>query len=183
MQLVLIIFHMRLAPRIATSLSRFESPEKLILLFSVFLCALVVSACQDRPAPNDAFPKSSEQKRVTSPNGRFDAVLVTDIYGPAAGGGIDSNVYIVSKGAPVYAKPGSEIFSSDPTTKGDLVWKGEHLLEIQYDIAEIHKFRNLWGSHEVEHVGSAGEGDFEVEIRLMPASDSSVLKQDGSFRK
>lgn len=172
---------MRLAPRIETLRSRFERPEKLFLMFSAFLCALVVSACQHGPASNHAFPKSSEQRRVTSPSGRFDAVLVVDIYGPAAGGGVDSNVYIVSMGAPVYAKPGSEVFSSDPTTKGDLVWKREHLLEIHYDIAEIHKFRNLWGSHEVEDVGSAGEGDFEVEIRLMPASDSSALKQDGSF--
>ena len=65
--------------------------------------------------------------------------------GPQREVGSIRKVYIVSKGAPVYAKPGSEVFSSDPTTKGDLVWKREHLLEIHYDIAEIHKFRNLWG--------------------------------------
>jgi hypothetical protein len=67
-------------------------------------------------------------------------------------------------------------------TGGKLVWKRDHLLEIQYDIAYIHQFRNLWGLHEVEDAGSTGERDFEVEIRLMPASDSSALRPDGSFR-
>jgi hypothetical protein len=133
--------------------------------------------------PNeDAFTKSSELTRVTSPNGQLDAVLVTYAYGPAAGGGVDFNVYIVPKGLPVHIKAGREVFSADPMTGGQLVWRREHLLEIQYDMAYIHAFRNLWGLYELEDTGSKGERDYEVEIRLMPASDSSALKPDGSFR-
>lgn len=151
--------------------------------FSVVLSILFFSGCGDQPVPNgDAFSKSSELMRITSPNGQLDAVLVTYIYGPAAGGGVDSNVYIVPKGARVHIKAGREIFSADPMTRGQLVWKREHLLEIHYDIADIHSFRNLWGLHEVEDVGSKGERDFDVEIQLMPASDSSALTPDGSFR-
>ena len=144
---------------------------------SAFLCA-----CQDRPATRRAFPKSAEVQRVTSPNGQFDAVLVTDFYGPAAGGGVDSNVYIVRKGSPAYDEQGREIFNADPMTGGQLVWKHDHLLEIHYDISYIHRFRNVWGLYEIENVGRTGERDYEVELRLCPASDSSALTSDGGFR-
>jgi hypothetical protein len=103
------------------------------------------------------------------------------MYGPAAGGGVDSNVYIVQKGAPVNMKDDREVFSADPMTGGELIWRREHLLEIHYDVANIHKFRNVWELDEVENVGSA-EGDFGVEIRLMPLSDSSALTPNGAFR-
>jgi hypothetical protein len=104
------------------------------------------------------------------------------MYGPAAGGGVDSNVYIVRNGSPVYTKAGREVFSADPMTGGKLVWKRDHLLEIHYDIANIHRFRNTWGLWEIEDVGSTGERNFEVEIELVPVSDSSILKPDGSYR-
>lgn len=151
--------------------------------WSVVIVIVIFSACQNGSVPGErTFPKSSEQQRSTSPNGRFDAVLVTDAYGPAAGGGVDSNVYIVERGSPVRAKPGSEIFSADPLTGAQLFWKRDHLLEIHYGIAYIHRFRNVWGLSEVENVGSAGEGDFDIEIQLMPASDASAMAPDGSFR-
>ena len=57
----------------------------------------------------------SEKMRVTSPNGEFDAVLLTDIYGPAAGGGVNSNVYVVRKGTPMNkVKAGHEVLNADP---------------------------------------------------------------------
>jgi hypothetical protein len=153
------------------------------IAFSVVLSIGFFCGCKGRRVPYEgAFSASSELMRVTSPNGRLDAVLVSYIYGPAAGSGADSNVYIVPKGAPVHIKAGREVFSADPMTGGQLVWKREHLLEIHYDIAEIHGFRNLWGLHEVENVGNSGERDYEVEIRLMPTSDSSALTPEGSFR-
>jgi hypothetical protein len=63
-----------------------------------------------------------------------------------------------------------------------LVWKRDHLLEIHYDIADIHRFRNVWALYEIEYVGSSGERDYEVELRLVPASDFSALTSDGDFR-
>jgi hypothetical protein len=45
--------------------------------------------------------EGTELARVTSPNGQLDAVLMRYMYGGAVGGGVDSNVYIVRKGAPV----------------------------------------------------------------------------------
>jgi hypothetical protein len=130
----------------------------------------------------NSYSAKMENMRVTSPNGQFDAVLATYTYGPAAGGGVDSNVYIVRKGAPTYYKRGLEVFSADPMSCGKVVWKRDHLLEIHYDIANVHNFRNTWGSYEIEDVGSNGSRNFEVEIHLVPLSDSSALKLDGSYR-
>ena len=124
-----------------------------------------------------------ELARVTSPNGYLDAVLMRYTYGGAAGGGVDSNVYIVRKGSPVVAKSGNEILRADPMSGGALVWKRDHLLQVQYDIAYIQAFRNLWGLHEIENAGPTGERDFEIEIQLVPKSDASALKYDGSFRR
>jgi hypothetical protein len=152
---------------------------------ALLLCAAaaLLFACRDRSRTGQkTFSKSAEQTRITSPNGLFDAVLIVDAYGPAAGGGVDSNVYIVRKGAPVYDRVGTEVFRADPMTRGKLIWKRDHLLEIHYRIADIHQFRNLWGLHEIENVGSTGEHDYEVELQLVPESDSSALNPDGSFR-
>ena len=164
----------------------FRSNRKTMRNVALGLTAIIstfLSACHDQAGSRKAFPKSAETRRVTSPNGQFDAVLITDVYGPAAGGGVNSNVYIVRKGSPIYSSQGSEIFSADPMTGGELVWRRDHLLEIHYDIAYIHNFRNLWGLHEVERVGGSGEGDYEIEIKLIPTSDSSALMPDGSFRR
>ena len=113
------------------------------VVVSAWMCA-----CQNQSVARTAFPKTAELQQITSPNGQFDAVLVSDSYGPAAGGGVDSNVYVVRKGSPVYAEPGQEIFNADPMSDGKLVWRGDHLLEIRYDIAYIHRFRNVWGLHQ-----------------------------------
>jgi hypothetical protein len=176
-----------LLPLASTSTSRipipsFEPPRsgRVALALSAVLSVLFLFGCYD--VPEDSYSKKTEDMRVTSPDGQFDAVLATYIYGPAAGGGVDSNVYIVRIGAPTFYKAGREVFSADPMTCGKLVWRRDHLLEIHYDIAYIHNFRNTWGSHEIENVGSTGERDFEVEIQLVPFSDSSALRLDGSSR-
>jgi hypothetical protein len=154
----------------------------LVLAISAIISISLLSACRNRTSPNQNDAANwSEKIRVTSPNGQFDAILMVHLYGPPAGGGSDSNVYIVQRGASVGTKEGREVFSADPMTGGQLVWKRDHVLEIHYDLAQIHRFRNLWGLHEVRNVGSAKD-DYEIEIRLMPASDSSVLMPDGSFR-
>jgi hypothetical protein len=177
----------RLFPVAPTSTSRISIPSSdsprsrgIALVFAAVLSVLSLSGCYD--GPEDSYSKRTEEVRVTSPNGEFDAGLGTYIYGPAAGGGVDSNVYIVRKGAPTFYKAGREVFSADPMTCGKLVWKRDHLLEIHYDIANIHSFRNTWGRYEIEDVGSTGSRNFEVEIQLVPSSDSSALKLDGSFR-
>ena len=107
--------------------------------------------------------------------------MVLEQYGGAIGGE-DWFVYIVPKGklVPVSSDP---VFVAGELDHEKLIWKQEHLLEIQYDVGQINSFRNLWCSHEVEDVGPYGERDYCVEIRLTPLSpDSSVLDSNGNFR-
>jgi hypothetical protein len=153
-----------------------------IIGIALLLCTLLVGCERQSPSPRSS--DVTELSRVTSPNGQLDAVLTQDAYGGAIGGGVESNVYIVRKGTPIKTDTAHTILQADPFTHGKLVWKQEHLLEIYYDVAHIEQFRNLWGLHEVEDVGSRGEHNFEVEIRLEPlADDFSMLTPSGSFRE
>jgi hypothetical protein len=145
-----------------------------------FCCLGFLAGCQSTPSRDSSVV---EQSRVTSPNGQLDAVFLQNFYGGALGGGVESDLYIVRKGAPVEIASARKILQADPFTGAKLVWKQDHLLLIHYDVAHIQQFRNLWGLWEIENVGSRGERDFEVEIRLEPlAEDFSMLMPDGSFR-
>ena len=148
------------------------------------LCACLVTSlfagCERRS--NTEGSKGLEQVRATSPNGQLDAVLIRESRG-GAWTGWDWYVYIVAKGSTVHLDYSHSIFYASTLTGEKLVWSQEHLLEIHYDIAEIERFRNLWGSNEIPNVGSAGEQYF-VEIQLKPASPGfSLLSPDGRFRR
>lgn len=123
---------------------------------------------------------SSSESRVTSPDHRFDAVMVMQDYGGAMGG-FEYHVYIVRRGAPV-RKGARSVFEASDLSGENLVWESGHLLELEYNEAEIESFRNLWRSDEVENVGSYGENDYYVEIRLAPSSEYSLLNPGGGFR-
>ncbi len=124
-----------------------------------------------------------ELSRVTSPNGLLDAVLVQNFYGGAIGGGVESDVYIVRKTVPLRIDKARKVLQADPFSGGQLVWKQDHLLEIHYHVARIEQFRNVWGLWEIENVGSHGERNYDVEIRLVPSNDFSILTPEGSFRR
>jgi len=103
--------------------------------------------------------------------------------GAGALGGFEWYAYIVSKGNAVDARKSHEIFHAGALTGEKLVWSQPHLLEIHYELANIEQFRNLWGLHEIQKVGSQGERDSFVEIRLMPSVDGfSLLTPNGSFK-
>jgi hypothetical protein len=92
-------------------------------------------------------------------------------------------VYIVRKAQPVSSKH-HQVLNAGTFRGEKLVWLQEHLLEIRYNIAHIHSFRNLWSLSEIQNVGGAGEGDYSVEIRLAPVSgDFSLLTPAGTFRQ
>jgi len=163
-------------------LSRGKTTIMMALYFGIVICFL--SGCEDRVVSDSGvFSTAAEQFRVTSPDGQLDAVLVRDPVGGAVGGGVDWNVYIITKGTPIRMKLVHQVFKADPLIGGKLAWHGDHLLEIHYDLAQIEEFRNLWGLHEIQDVGSNGEREFVVEIRLVPSSpDFSLLNPDGSFK-
>jgi hypothetical protein len=124
----------------------------------------------------------SEEARLTSPNGALDAVLIREDGGDALSG-FEWHAFIVAKGSAVDVHKSHEVFRAGALTDGKFVWNQPHLLEIHYDAAEIDQFRNLWGLYEIQNVGSQGERNYLVEIRLMPSSDGfSLLTPNGSFK-
>jgi hypothetical protein len=151
----------------------------LTAVFAV-IAIFLPSACED--SPKDEFPKSLEETRVTSSNGLLDAVLIREGYGGGAGG-FEWSVYIVSHGKAVTKDYTHQIFQAATLTGEKLVWSQPHLLEIHYSIANIEQFRNLWDLSEVRNVGSQGEYDYLVEVRLVPSSPNfSLLTPDGGFK-
>jgi hypothetical protein len=103
--------------------------------------------------------------------------------GGEALGGFEWYAYIVPKGAAVDIHKSREIFHAGSLMGEQFVWNQPHLLEIRYDMANIEQFRNLWGLYEIQNVGSEGQRDYLVEIRLAPSSPTfSLLMPDGGFK-
>ena len=124
----------------------------------------------------------SEEARATSPNGMLDAVMILEGYGGVMGG-FEWHAFIVTKGSQANPSKSQEIFGASTLRGEKLVWTQPHLLEIHYSIANIEQFRNLWSLSEVQNVGSRGEHDYLVEVRLVPSSpDFSLLTPDGDFK-
>ncbi len=160
---------------------------KLSLAVTAIVCFLLGTfVCIIGPRLSRAlfFPSSehrTERWRVTSPDGQFDAVMVLADYDGGIGG-LDSRLYVVRKGKVVSADF-NPIFSASKLYREKLVWKQAHLIEIQYDIAAIERFRNVWCSAEIENVGSYGERDYCLEVKLAPTLDFSDLTPEGGFRQ
>jgi len=149
--------------------------------FAMTLCTTIVlcllAAC-GRPTPSTWVEKA----RVTSPDGRFDAVMTEETVGPVLGGGVYWNVFIVPKGDSAPKDDKNSLLNASVLRGEKLVWNQNHLLEVHYDIAEIEKFRNFWGSNEVQDRGWQ-KGDYLAEVRLVPSSpDFSLLSPNGDLK-
>ena len=122
-----------------------------------------------------------ETARVTSPDGRFDAVMTVETVGNVLGG-VYWNVFIGPKGAAAPKNDKHSLFNASVLRGEKLVWTKNHLLDIHYDIAEINEFRNEWGENEVQDRGWR-KGDYLAEVRLVPSSpDFSLLTSDGDLK-
>jgi hypothetical protein len=158
------------------------------LRFSTYSMAIVICAtlviCSSQGcgvSRTYTVPKADEETRVTSPNGELDAVLTREDFG--ASGGWEWDVYIVAKGNPVVRPRSHSLFNAGTLTNEKITWTQEHLLEIDYDIAEINQFTNIWGSSEIQN-GVDIHNEYFVEIRLAPAPGAfSLLTPNGRFRQ
>jgi hypothetical protein len=147
------------------------------------LALMYLAGCEESVDKNGVFTASAEEMRIPCPENHLDAVMIRDSYGGAAGGH-EWWVFINATGNSIPADYNKTVFHAPTLTGEKLVWRDPHLLEIHYDIAHIEQFRNLWSLHEVRKVGSAGEGDYDVEIRLVPSSDNfSLLNPGGNFKE
>ena len=78
-----------------------------------------------------------EEIRVTSPDGRFDAVMTREASPGGVLGSLYWNVFIVPKGASAPKDEKHTLFTADVLRGEKLVWTQKHLLDIRYDFAEI----------------------------------------------
>jgi hypothetical protein len=113
-----------------------------------------------------------EVMRVTSPDGKLDAVLKADSSGGALGG-IFWFFYVVPKGRPAPYDETKQLFFADELIKGSVVWNKPHLIEIHYDKASIMHFRNIFTTSD--------NGLEYVELRLVPSSEYSLMTPDGGW--
>jgi hypothetical protein len=108
----------------------------------------------------------TEIMRVTSPDGTVDAVAERIDCGALCSSNFA--VSIVPKGGAALSDPVQQVFIADDMVNAKIVWKESHLLEIAYDRAFIHSFRNV--SNPLGRPGNVESWQYEVEIRLAPSS-------------
>jgi hypothetical protein len=154
------------------------NPKMMVMTVCTITILCFLAACGS-PTP----ATWAEKARVTSPDGLFDAVMTIETVGPVLGGGVYWNVFIVPKGVIAPKDDKISLLTASVLRGEKLIWKQNHLLEVQYDIAEIEKFRNFWGSNEVQNA-TWKEHEYLVELRLTPSSpDFSLLSPDGGVKR
>ena len=129
-----------------------------IILLS--LACFVFSSCEN------LFPVSREEiNRITSPDGKVDAILVETDAGATTSYGY--NVYIVPKGGNF--EVGYAAFIADHIKNLEIEWIKPKLLNISYDEARIFKFANIWQSRDADNFG------YVVELKLNSDSERFFL--------
>ena len=108
-----------------------------------------------------------EIARYTSPDSAVDAVLV----GGSAGATTSYvyELYLVPLGSEIPDDPESSVFAADHVDSLQIRWRRPKLLEIEYEQARIHRFKN----HDLL-LGIPGPRRV-VELRLVPLTDSTSL--------
>lgn len=107
-----------------------------------------------------------EVARLISPDSAVDAVLAR------ANGGATTEyiyeVYVVPTGAEL---PKSEYikFAADRVDSLQIRWRDPRFLEISYEHARVHKFKNH------AHLFEIPNPEYVVELRLMPLDSSTSL--------
>lgn len=127
----------------------------LLLRCAIVTATLVMCACRG---------ELSERARVTSPDGKLQAIVAERSSGAT-----------VATPVELYVVPSNGTLSGEPLLVGDRfanlrpVWKGPNFLEVQYDKGRVFKFTNFWQPSNPEQF------QFVVEIRLKPSTDSFAL--------
>jgi hypothetical protein len=131
-------------------------------------------------AADRVFPlQLKEIARVTSPDGRVDAVIVRDNCGAPCSYGY--TVFVLPNGESTPHDFERAVFSADDMLDEKLVWKQPHLLAISYSRALIYKFRNV--AYPFGEFGASQRNwDYRVEIQLAPSSVRFSYLRDSDLR-
>lgn len=134
-----------------------------IALLLALFWLLLDKSCSYYPLSDD------NSERVTSPDGKLDAVLICEGYGGAVGG-VYWFVYVVPKGEAPPMGPKKALYEAGDFEGEKLVWTEAHVLELRHDHAEQVSIRESWIVSQVENVGPTGERQRSIEVRLGPSS-------------
>jgi hypothetical protein len=126
------------------------------------------------------FPeRRTEVSRVTSPDGRVDAVAERiDCGAPCSSG---YSVSVVPRGATLPNDPAQRIFLADDIVNPQVKWDELHLLDIGYDKAFIQNFRNV--TYPLGRPGNVESWGYAVEVHLSPSSSRFSYLPDGNQAK
>lgn len=83
-----------------------------------------------------------EITRTTSPTGEFDAVLVAELCGGAAGS-VAYEVYVAKKGKSSHYAGKERVLTATGLKRHRLRWSSTRILEIEYATSYIHSFVNF----------------------------------------
>ncbi|MGO9449426.1 MAG: hypothetical protein ACLQDV_00045 [Candidatus Binataceae bacterium] len=136
----------------------------------MFLLGIILAAGYETVREYVVALNQRELLRVSSPDGKVDAVFVEPIIRTF---GEDSVLNLVPKGDPAPAR--------EPVIEGTnfkalpaLVWKQPHLLAMNYGYGCINEFANLWHAHDLE------DGRYYVEVLLKPTRELTCIGDGAS---
>jgi hypothetical protein len=144
--------------------------RRAVLLVAAFVMgigvAVLVPKLIDIVLGRTLFPEErAEVQRVTSPDGVVDAVMESINCGTPCS--LTYEVSVVSKGTSVPRDRSQQIFLAEDLVKPSLRWKEEHLLDIAYDRAFIHNFKNV--IYPLGRPGNVESWQYGVEVHLSPS--------------
>jgi hypothetical protein len=123
------------------------------------------------------FPEHRHEiARATSPDGTVDAVMEGIECGAPCSSGY--SVSVVPKGSAPPKDPVQHILVADDMVNAQIRWNESHLLDISYDRAFIHSFRNV--TYPLGQRGNVESWRYAVEIRLSPSSARFSYLVDGN---
>jgi hypothetical protein len=153
-----------------------------LLIFVAIVSYLIGNHIHDRDLSRDKFINSirlnehadrshKELKRLTSPDGRVDAIL-SEIVVDETNSNIPNGyaVYLVPAGEELRLQslyPNQKVFYANRIADLEFAWRDRDFLEIRYAYGDVFEFRNDW----------ILDKDLRVEIRIVPKSDSYSLSK------
>ncbi|MBA2783610.1 MAG: hypothetical protein H0T74_11955 [Rubrobacteraceae bacterium] len=111
-----------------------------------------------------------ELERLTSPDGKTDAVIASGESVQGATGGPSMEVYLVPFGQDLSGENRSLLVDYvEDSHDIELRWHDKRILEVRYSAAAISDFRNY------KYLNSKQGNEYVVEVRLSPLSDNTSL--------
>jgi len=150
-------------------------------IFLSFIAGIVVGVVAPRLLRGGAdkvlFPEHRHEiARATSPDGTVDAVMEGIECGAPCSSGY--SVSVVPKGGPPPKDTVQQVFVADDVVNAQIRWNEPHLLDISYDKAFIHSFRNV--TYPLGRPGNVESWRYAVEIHLSPSSARFSYLPDGN---